>query len=88
MEDSINFIEDCSHSFQCYYNMGDKGNNSNKVILSKVAVEKFVFNKIYPTLFELYNDRYRENNELFIKRQQLIREKYTYDKIIEYLGVS
>ena len=60
----------------------------NKISYSKPAVEKFIFNKIYSVIFELYNVKYKHENELFIEKIKKINEKIQYDEIMEYLEVS
>lgn len=87
MEDTLYFIEDCSQSFHCYYNLGEKNMLGNKPTYSKLAVEKFIFNKIYPLIYELYNKRYEKDNEKFLAKQSIIRTKNNYDEIMAYLEV-
>ena len=73
MEETLNFIEEVSQSFHCYYNLGDKVMVGNKLSVSKMAVEKFIFNKIYAIIYELYNKKYQKENEIFVKKQNKIR---------------
>lgn len=87
MEETLSFIEDCSQNFHCYYNLGDKNVPGNKLHYSKPAVEKFIFNKIYPVIFELYNRKYKVENDLFLKKQSIIKEKLNYKSIMEFLEV-
>lgn len=88
MEETLNFIEECSQSFHCYYNLGDKAMVGNKHSLSKQAVEKFIFNKIYPILYELYSKKYQKENELFLMKQSKIKSDLSYENIMNYLEVS
>lgn len=87
MEETIAFIENCSQSFHCYYNLGDKHMVGNQISFSKPAVEKFIFNKIYPVIYELYNKKYEKENRLFKKKQQNILSKMNYKSIMEFLEV-
>ncbi len=87
MEETLSFIEDVSQSFHCYYNLGDKVMVGNKLSVSKQAVEKFIFNKIYHIIYELYNKKYQKENELFMKKQNKIRNELGYEKIMDYLEV-
>lgn len=88
MKDVLNFIEECCQSFHCYYNLGDKDMLSNKLVFSKPAVEKYIFNKVYSNMFNIYLKKYEEENQLFNKRKSLINSKNNYSQIMEYLEVS
>jgi len=88
MEEILNFIEECSQNFHCYYNLGDKNMPGNKIQYSKPAVEKFIFNKVYNILYELYNKKYEKENEEFLKKQDLIKKNLDYNAIMEFLEVS
>lgn len=87
MEEMIKFIEDCSQLFGCYYNMGEKTVYSNKVHISKLAIERYIFNKCYQTLYMLYDKKYDNENRLFKEKQKDIVSKYSYDQMMDYLEV-
>ncbi len=88
MKDLVLFIEDCSDSFQCYYNMGGKKDMIYNMVLIKSQVENFVFNKVYPTVYNLYDNKLSKDNEKFLYKQGIIKENYSYMKIMEMLDVS
>lgn len=88
MEEVIRFIEDCAQSFSCYYNMGEKGIPCNKANVSKLAVERYIFTKCYPILIDLYNQKFENEDKIFKSHQDIIKQKYDYSSIMEYLEVS
>lgn len=87
LEEILNFIGEISQNFHCYYNLGDKQMAENKLMYSKSAVEKFIFNKIYTVVYELYNKKYEKENSLFNEKQQLINKNMNYNDIMVYLEV-
>ena len=88
MEEALNFIEDCAQSYNCYYNLGDKNMMGKKQSYTKPAIEKFIFNKIFPIMYELYNKKYEKDNEIFKKKQEKINTTMNYNTIMEALEVS
>lgn len=88
MEEVIRFIEDCAQSFSCYYNMGEKGVPCNRANVSKLAVERYIFTKCYPILIDLYNQKFENEGKIFKTHQEIIKQKYDYSGIMEYLEVS
>lgn len=89
MEEIINFIDDISQTFNCYYNMGNINNNSsNKSSTYKIAVEKFILNKIYPNIYSLYNEKTKDDNLKFLSNQKRIQSMYNYTELMNYLEVN
>ena len=89
MEETISFIGDTAQSFSCYYNMGQKSNNlNNKATIYKLAVEKFILNKIYSVIYNLYDEKTKLENAKFLENKKKIKSKYSYDELMNYLEVS
>ena len=49
--------------------------------------EKFIFNKVYYQLYDLYKKRYEKENENYLEKKKLINEKYSIKQIMEYLEI-
>ncbi len=87
MEEIVKFIEDCVSTFHCYFNFG-KSNTEKMLPYCRPAVEKFIFNKLYFLLYELYNKRYEDENNKFLESQNKINNKYSVEEIMDYLEIK
>ncbi len=87
MEEIVKFIEDCVSTFHCYFNFG-KSNTEKMLPYCRPAVEKFIFNKLYFLLYDLYNKRYEEENKKFLDKQNKINSKLNVEKIMDYLEIK
>ncbi len=88
MKDIINIRNKCDNTFSNYFNMGKEFKKSENIQKnSKIAIEKFIFNKVYYQLYDLYKKRYEKENELYLQKKKKINEKYTIKQIMEYLEI-
>jgi hypothetical protein len=87
MEEIVKFIEDCVSTFHCYFNFG-KSNTEKMLPYCRPAVEKFIFNKLYFLLYELYDKRYEDENNKFLDSQNKINNKYSVEEIMDYLEIK
>lgn len=71
MKEIINMRNKCDNTFSNYFNMGKSFKlNENVAKNSKIAIEKFIFNKVYYNLYELYKKRYEKENEKYIEKEE------------------
>ena len=56
MKEIISMINFCDDTFNNYFN---KNGAENKYKFAKPAIEKFIFNKLYFQLYDLYSSKYR-----------------------------
>lgn len=84
MKEIVKLIEDCVNSFNCSFNIGNP-KAEKRLQYCRPAVEKFVFNKLYSILFELYSRKYEKENNVFLERQKIIKEKANIQQILEFL---
>ena len=88
MKEIINMRNKSVNTFSNYFNMGKEfKKNENIQKNSKIAIEKFIFNKVYYQLYDLYKKRYEKENELYLEKKKKINEKYTIKQIMEYLEI-
>jgi cell fate (sporulation/competence/biofilm development) regulator YmcA (YheA/YmcA/DUF963 family) len=87
MEEILKFIDDCVSTFHCYFNFG-KSNTERMLHYCRPAVEKFIFNKLYFVLYDIYSQKYEEQNKIFLNAQNKIREKLSIEKIMESLEIK
>ena len=87
MEEIVKFINDCVSTFHCYFNFG-KSNTEKMLPYCRPAVEKFIFNKLYFLLYDLYDKRYEEENRKFVINQNNLKVKLSVEKIMDYLEIK
>jgi len=87
MGDIVSFIEDCVSAFHCYFNFG-KSNTEKLLPYCRPAVEKFIFNKLYVLLYEIYYKRYEEENNKYIQNQNAIKTKLSIEEIMDFLEIK
>jgi hypothetical protein len=88
MKEIINMRNKCDNTFSNYFNMGKEfQKNENIQKNSKIAIEKFIFNKVYYQLYDLYKKRYEKENENYLEKKKIINEKYSVKQIMEYLEI-
>ncbi len=88
MKEIINMRNKCDNTFSNYFNMGKEiKKNENIAKNSKIAIEKFLFNKVYSQLYELYNKKYEKENKMYLEKKKKINEKYSIKQIMEYLEI-
>jgi hypothetical protein len=88
MKEIINMRNKCDNTFSNYFNMGKEiKKNENIAKNSKIAIEKFLFNKVYNQLYELYKKKYEKENKIYLEKKKKINEKYSIKQIMEYLEI-
>jgi len=84
MADIVKLIEYTTNTLNCHYNK-DINYNTN---FYNTATEQFIFNKIYNYLFEIYENKFRKNNEDFLLVQKDINEKLQIKDIITIINIK
>ena len=84
MADIVKLIEYTTNTLNCNYNK-DINYNTN---FYNSATEQFIFNKIYNYLFEIYEYKFRKNNEDFLLVQKDINEKIQIKDIITKINIK
>ncbi|MCQ2815626.1 MAG: VPS9 domain-containing protein [archaeon] len=87
MKLTIMLIKSSADSLGNYFNFG-KSNTENMLKYSKPACEKFIFNKIYFILFELYNHKYQSENDKLKSKIKSISEKMTIEEIMTFAEIK
>ena len=89
MKEIIETWNICVETFSYYFNMGKTFRLYDEMArLSQPAIDNFIFNKLYYQLYELYNRKYQQENEDFLKKKKLIKENYNVEEIMEYLEIK
>ena len=89
MKEIILMIRTCEDTFFNYFNFG-KQKNKNENLLSYInpAIEKFLFNKLYFQLYELYSKKYEQENEEYLNKKKLINENCSIEDIMNFLEIK
>lgn len=87
MEEVTAIIDDCVYTFQCTFNLG-KSKTEKILLFCRPGIEKFIFNKIYPLMYELYCKKYEDDNRHFLISQNEIKAKLSPEKIMENLEIK
>ena len=83
----VNMSEESTNTLNSTFNYDDENIKDKPSFFSK-ASEQFILNKIYPTLYNIYNIKYKSDNELYIKNKTKINEKLTINEICEKIGIK
>lgn len=84
MNEIIKIINTCDNTFNNYFNLGKNDLTKN----SKLAIEKYIFNKVYFQLFELYNKKYEKLNQDFVAKKSRILSEYSVNEIMDILEIK
>ena len=85
MKEIISMINFCDDTFNNYFN---KNGAENKYKSAKSAIEKFIFNKLYFQLYDLYSSKYDEENKKYMEKKELINKNLSIEKIMDYLKMK
>ena len=89
MKEIIETRNICNNTFSNYFNMGKAFRlNDDMAKQSLTAIDNFIFNKLYYQLYELYNRKYKKENEEFLSKKKIINEHYTIEEIMNVLGIK
>jgi len=78
------FVEECISTFHNFFNYGK---TEKMLIYCRPAVEKFIFNKIYQVLYDMYNFKFMEYNAKFLRKIERVK-RFSIDQIMENLEVN
>lgn len=87
MKEILSMTESCVGTFNNYFNFG-KSNTEKLLKCCRPAVEKFIFNKVYYLLYNIYDNKYEKENKLFLERQSYIRNNLTLNEVMAYLEIQ
>ena len=84
----INIFEISINTLNSTFNFNEKNTKSNSTTFFANASEQFILNKIYPELYNIYNIKYKKENEKYLSKQKEINSKLTIDEIIKKIGLK
>ena len=83
----INIFEESINTLNSTFNYDDENIKDKKTFFSN-ASEQFILNKIYPTLFHIYDIKYKKDNEIYLNKKKEINDKLTKNEICEKIGIK
>ena len=86
MEGIVIVVNETVQSFNSEYNLG-KEMGKDMLFYCRGTVEKYIFSKLFESLFEMYAHRYESDDMLFTQRSIQIKAKKP-KKVMEYLGIN
>ena len=84
MMDIVKILELCTNTLNSTYN----NYQNNTIEYFALASEQFLFSKIYYILYDIYNKKYKKQNNDFLLIQKEINDKLTIKEIIQKIGVK
>ena len=89
MKEIIKIRNLCNDTFSNYFNMGKAFRLNDEIAKQSLnAIDNFIFNKLYYQLYELYDRKYKKENEEFLIKKKLINSCYTIEEIMNILGIK
>ena len=85
----INIFEISINTLNSTFNFDENNNTkSNNTTFFANASDQFILNKIYPELYNIYNIKYKNENEKYLLKKKEISEKFTIDEICKKIGIK
>ena len=84
----INIFEVSINTLNSTFNFDEENTKSNNTTFFANASEQFILNKIYPELYNIYNIRYKKENDFYLSKKQEINEKLSVDEICKKIGLK
>ena len=84
----INIFEVSINTLNSTFNFDEENTKSNNTTFFANASEQFILNKIYPELYNIYNIKYKKENDYYLSKKQEINEKLSVDEICTKIGLK
>ena len=84
----INIFEISINTLNSTFNFDEENTKSNNTTFFANASEQFILNKIYPELYNIYNMKYKKENEKYLLKKKEILDKLTIDEICQKIGIK
>ena len=84
----INIFEISINTLNSTFNFNEKNAKLNNTTFFANGSEQFILNKIYPELYNIYNIKYKKENEKYLSKKKEINDKLTIDEIIQKVGLK
>ena len=88
MEKIINIFEISINTLNSTFNFDEENQKENNTTFFSNASEQFILNKIYPELYNIYNLKYKAENEKYLLKKKEITETLSIDEICKKIGIK
>ena len=83
----VNIIEESTNTLNSTFNYDDE-NLEDKAAFFSRASEQFILNKIYSVIYNIYNIKYKKDNEKYLHIKKEINNKLSINEICDKIGVK
>ena len=84
----INIFEISINSLNSTFNFDNENSVGNNSSFFANAAENFILNKIYPVLYNIYDLKYKEENNIYLKKKKEINNLLSIEEICDKIGIK
>ena len=84
----INIFEISINTLNSTFNFDEENPKSNNTTFFANASEQFILNKIYPELYNIYNIKFKKENEKYLIKKKEILENFSIEEIFKKIGIK
>ena len=84
----VNILEVSTNILNSTFNNNEEISEENDASFFADASENFILNKIYPILYNIYNIKYKKENDAYLKKKKEINSKMSIDEIFAKMEIK
>lgn len=84
----VNIFEVSTNILNSTFNNNEENSIENDASFFADASENFILNKIYPVLYNIYDKKYRKDNDVYLQKKKEINIKLSIDEIFDKLDIK
>ena len=84
----INILEVSTNILNSTFNNNEENSIENDASFFADASENFILNKIYPILYNIYNLKYKKENDRYLQKKKEINSKMSIDEIFSKMEIK
>ena len=84
----VNILEVSTNILNSTFNNNEKISEENDASFFADASENFILNKIYPILYNIYNIKYKKENDAYLQKKKEINSKMSIDEIFAKMEIK
>ena len=84
----INILEVSTNILNSTFNNNEENSIENDASFFADASENFILNKIYPILYNLYDRKYKKENDVYLQKKKEINSKMSIDEIFSKMEIK
>jgi hypothetical protein len=84
----VNILEVSTNILNSTFNNNEENSIENDASFFADASENFILNKIYPILYNLYDRKYKKENDVYLQKKKEINGKMSIDEIFSKMEIK